>query len=173
MIIQPTPPKKLVLLIFILTCMVFIVSTVIAEEALVLTKEQKDAVYETAENFADCGAAYEAFSILIKEDRPNLSVTTHELGLGAAASGAWTLASLGVIKDWQAAQGFVNERRNSEKTHWLALLEDIKSPNWNSSFDDLTQEIQLCQDVYGELQGQNIKALRRWLYTNSSSNKEE
>ncbi|MCB9965729.1 MAG: hypothetical protein H6855_06580 [Rhodospirillales bacterium] len=142
------------------------------DEEFILTDNDRDALFTAAEGFADCAGAYEAFSkaVIVLDKIDNFSIVLHEMGLGAAVSGSWLLAKAGVIKDWQKAQAFVNERKESATVNWFANLEDLSNPNYVETFSKLSEKTVWCKENYGEVQNELVKEVTRikkcgWNYT--------
>ena len=93
--------------------------------------------------------------ILRTRGSENAAQTFKERGHGAYLAGAWSLASAGVIKDWQEAMHYAEEPAKGTKKQWMGQLElawsaDTRKADMQKVVDELSDKISYCTSTWGE-----------------------
>lgn len=139
-----------------------------------ISKEDKDLVYKTVGSFSDCAGTYYAIGqILESQGSKDAAEAFQEQGNGTYLAGAWLLASLGIIKDWQEAMHYVQEPANSTKRLWMGRYElSLTDAQKLQLIKNISKTAEICISTWGEYQKKLITGLRKWMYETRAKDKD-
>ncbi len=127
-------------------------------EGFQISTEDKEKSYQVSGEFSVCSGAYYAMAeVLLVTGSESAAQTFKENANGAYLSGAWLLASTGVIKNWQEAMHYAEEPAKSTKYQWMAQLElALTDAQKKTVLDALGTKIDYCVSTFMETQKEHF-----------------
>lgn len=159
-------------LILFVFSLLFSTHAVAENKPLTLSTEDKEKVYLVAEQFADCAGVFKVSSAIFQLDEKNIySKHLNEVANGAETASSWLLFSMGVIKNFQSAVDFSEQKSNTEMTRWLGVLEVASNKEeMNRLTKQSEDKVEECKEL-NKFQADLVNEARRFAYENASDKK--